>query len=455
MPRLPTVQGPRALLRCRRSSIRVRGRSWRCAPPGRVGPQAVDRGLGARGVRQAEGLLDGPTGVRPLVQEVPDELGHEERGAFPVGAVSGEVSSVAHEGPIRSFTGNPHRSSTAYWLSAVEDRNGNSVHFARRADGAPTAVTPLGRIRRPDHRDRTRVTDLAVRGPGGPTTVVGYGYDQAGHLTALTGPDGTDGAVMSFTYDGDGRVTSWTDRNAFTFRYVYDTQGRVAGTVGPEGTLSSTFAYDVHPETGQPVTHYTDSTGATSVLHFNDRLQVVAESDPLDGLGNCTGVHAPDGTVKRFTHDRTGAVATMTDALGGTARFTSDAAGLTLEVRDDEYGVTRVRRDHRGPCGPTPTTPSAAAPPSTAWQTTGTPWWRPSVTPGTEPSSPAPPPNSSPPPARRPGAADRPPGGAQGGTVTPPPTPRSSSPDSTPTLKQASTTTPPPLRPRHRPLHHP
>ncbi|NEC11165.1 hypothetical protein G3I34_02335 [Streptomyces sp. SID8014] len=60
-----------------------------------VGPQAVDRGLDAGGIHEAEGLLDGPTGGRRLVQKAPDELGHEERGAFPVGAVPGEVGSVA------------------------------------------------------------------------------------------------------------------------------------------------------------------------------------------------------------------------------------------------------------------------------------------------------------------------------------------------------------------------
>lgn len=86
---------------------------------------------------------------------------------------------------------------------------------------------------------------------------------------------------MRFTYDADSRVTSWTDRNLSTFRYVYDADGRVGSTVGPDGILSSHFTYDVHPQTGHRVTCYTDSTGATTVLHLNDRLQVVSETDPL------------------------------------------------------------------------------------------------------------------------------------------------------------------------------
>ncbi|WP_418952958.1 hypothetical protein, partial [Streptomyces mediolani] len=79
-------------------------------------------------------------------------------------------------------------------------------------------------------------------------------------------------------------ITSWTDRNDSTFRYVYDDAGRVIRTVGPDGYLSSTFAYDVHPETGDRVTRYTDSLGATKVHQFNDQLQAVAEIDALGGV---------------------------------------------------------------------------------------------------------------------------------------------------------------------------
>ncbi|MFF9425238.1 RHS repeat domain-containing protein [Streptomyces sp. NPDC014746] len=38
---------------------------------------------------------------------------------------------------------------------------------------------------------------------------------------------------MRFTYSPEGRITSWTDRNDSTFRYVYDAEGRVVSTAGP------------------------------------------------------------------------------------------------------------------------------------------------------------------------------------------------------------------------------
>ncbi|MFF5764049.1 hypothetical protein ACFY8F_16160 [Streptomyces tanashiensis] len=254
------------------------------------------------------------------------------------GGVDGDETTYEvrdpHGGQVRTSTGSPYRASTAYWLSAVEDRNGNRVVFSRRPDGAPTAVSHTGGYVVQITATTSRVTDLAVRGPGGPATVVGYGYDPTGHLIALTGPDGPSGPAMAFTYDGDGRVTSWTDRNGFTFQYVYDGQGRVARTIRPGGTLSSSFAYGVHPETGHPVTRYTDSTGAITVLHLNDRLQVVAETDPL-------------GHTTHLTWDAYDRPLTRTDALGHTTELTWSEDGDLIAVRLPDGSTSTARYDER------------------------------------------------------------------------------------------------------------
>lgn len=44
-----------------------------------------------------------------------------------------------------------------------------------------------------------------------------YGYGAPGGLTEVTN---SSDLALRFTYDPDGRVTSWTDRNDSTFRYV-------------------------------------------------------------------------------------------------------------------------------------------------------------------------------------------------------------------------------------------
>ena len=307
------------------------GRSWASTLDERIEVDAM--GGGAVWAREDGAVLIYPRLPRPDEDRVLPLEG--DRLPLLHGGVDGDETSYEihdpHSGHIRVYTGSPYRSSTGYWLSAIEDRNGNRIEFTRRPDGAPTAVSHSGGYLVQISADASRVTGLAVRGAGEPTALVGYSYSAAGDLTRLTGPDGT---AMTFTYDGDSRITSWTDRNATTFRYVYDTDGRVTGTVGPDGILSSRFAYDVHPDTGHRITRYTDSTGATSTLVLDDRLQVVAETDAL-------------GHTTHLTWDAYDRPLSRTDPLGHTTELTWDEAGNLVEVRLPDGSTATARYDER------------------------------------------------------------------------------------------------------------
>lgn len=222
----------------------------------------------------------------------------------------------AHTGLTRSFTGSPYNGSAAYWLTEVEDRNLNRITFARQGDGTPTVVSHSGGYMVTLTSGDARIRELALRTPDGPLTVMQYGYDDLGNLTEVIN---SSDLPLRFTYDPDSRITSWTDRNDSTFQYVYDSVGRVIRTIGPDGYLSSTFAYDVHEETGDRITRYTDSTGATKVYHLNDHLQVVAETDPL-------------GNTARQTWDRYDHLLSRTDQLGRTTAYTYDERGNLTDV---------------------------------------------------------------------------------------------------------------------------
>ncbi|MFD3533750.1 DUF6531 domain-containing protein [Streptomyces sp. NPDC058664] len=310
------------------------GRSWASTLDERI--EVDPSGGGAVWTREDGAVLVFPRLPRPDGDRVLPLEG--DRLPLLHGGVAGDETSYEihdpHSGEVRVYTGSPYRSSTAYWLSAIEDRNGNRVGFARRSDGAPTAVSHSGGYVLQITADASRVTGLAVRGPEEPATVVGYAYSPSGDLVRLTGPEGPEGPAMSFTYDGDSRITSWTDRNGTVFRYVYDGEGRVAGTVGPDGILSSRFAYEVHPETGHRITRYTDSTGATTTLVLNDRLQVVAETDPL-------------GHTTHLTWDPYDRPLSRTDPLGHTTELTWDEAGNLVEVRLPDGSTATARYDER------------------------------------------------------------------------------------------------------------
>ncbi|MFB6630299.1 RHS repeat-associated core domain-containing protein [Streptomyces sp. NPDC056362] len=221
------------------------------------------------------------------------------------------ITLDVHTGLTRSFTGSPYRASPAYWLTMLTDRNHNRITFSRRPDGTPTVVTHDGGYTVQLRSDSTRIRELSLRTAEGPVTVLGYGYDELGNLTEVTN---SSGRPMRFTYSPEGRITSWTDRNDSTFRYVYDAEGRVVSTAGPDGYLSSTFAYGVHPETGDRVTRYTNSQNATTTYVVNRLLQITAEIDPL-------------GHATRFEFDAHDHLLVQTDALGRSTRFERDEHG--------------------------------------------------------------------------------------------------------------------------------
>ncbi|MFD7500487.1 DUF6531 domain-containing protein [Streptomyces sp. NPDC059850] len=279
-----------------------------------------------------------------------------------------------HRGLTREFTGSPYRTSPAFWLTEVSDRNDNSVTFVRRSDGAPTTVTHSGGYTVQLDADVSRITALALRDSESPVTHLTYGYDTVGDLTDVIS---ATGLPMRFTYDADGRITSWTDRNLSTFQYVYDSAGRVVRTIGPDGFLSSTFRYDVHPETGQPITHYTDSTGATTTLHLNDHLQVVAETNPLgnttfhgwdahdrpltrtdplghvteltwDDRGNLIAVRHPDGAIATAHYNELDLPVEITDADGNVWQQTFDELGNCTSLRSPDGAVTCFTHDRTG-----------------------------------------------------------------------------------------------------------
>ncbi|WP_330446360.1 RHS repeat-associated core domain-containing protein [Streptomyces anulatus] len=314
-------------------------------------------------------------------------LAEDDDGVLPVegprlplrhgGQSNGETTYLVTDprsGLTRSFRGGPYNASPAYWLREIEDRNLNRIDFARLGDGSPTAVVHSGGYRVALAVEDSRVRELSLRTPDGPVTVMRYGYDPLGNLDAVIN---SSGLPLRFTYDPDDRITSWTDRNDSTFRYVYDDVGRVVRTVGPDGYLSSTFAYDVHPETGDRVSRYTDSLGATKIHQFNDRLQAVAEIDALGGVthrsfdrydrllsrtdplgrtttytyddrGNPVRVEHPDGTVARVEYNELNQLAAVTGADGGTSRQDYDGRGNpTLFTRPDG-STTRLTHGPQG-----------------------------------------------------------------------------------------------------------
>ncbi|MBQ0985048.1 RHS repeat protein [Streptomyces sp. F63] len=248
-------------------------------------------------------------------------------------------------GLTRRFTGSPYRSGL-YWLSEVEDRNGNAYRISRTEDGLPVLVSHDAgyRVRVVTDPERGLVTALDVQTPEGPVRVASFGYDAERNLEAVAG---SSGVPLRFTYDDDHRVTSWTDRNGHTYTYVYDASGRVVETIGPDGVLSSRFSYDTEAR----ATRFTDSTGAVTLTRFNSLGQTVAETDAL-------------GHTVRFTWDRYDNLLSRTDELGNTAEFHYDERGdLTTVLLPDGRSMSAAYDERHLPV-------SVTGPDGSVWRQT-------------------------------------------------------------------------------------
>ncbi|MFG3368229.1 putative T7SS-secreted protein [Streptomyces sp. NPDC048156] len=285
-------------------------------------------------------------------------------------------------------------------LEQIDDRNGNWLTFEYDAEGTPLGIVHSGGYHLKVTTEAGRVRSLHLAGAGtdgSDEELIRYGYCEDGReLTEVTN---SSGLPLRFTYDDEGRITSWTDTNDRSYTYEYDDQDRCVAEGGSEGHMSLRLAYaGPDPETGLRLTTTTTGEGHTRRFLINDAWQVIAETDPLgattryerdrynrllsqtDSLGHTTSfrydeagnlvravrpdgretkaeydahglpvkVTGPDGTVHRQTYDECGNRRSVTGPSGQTTRFSYDEAGRLTAVTDPLGHITTVRCNASG-----------------------------------------------------------------------------------------------------------
>src|SRR5438270_4041839 len=177
-----------------------------------------------------------------------------------------------------------------------------------------------------------------------------------------TGVHSSSGGSITFTRDGQGRITKVAGPSGEFLTYAYSTAGDLAGVVDPSGA-ATTFSYDANHDLigssgpgGQPlgsvsydvqgrVVSVTDANGKTTALSNNvaGQQQVLTDAAgetfvlTLDDLGDTlTQAEIGDGITNTYswTYDAVGHVLTTSAPNGATSGATYDVAGNPLTITD-------------------------------------------------------------------------------------------------------------------------
>ncbi|MFI0904263.1 DUF6531 domain-containing protein [Streptomyces sioyaensis] len=262
----------------------------------------------------------------------------------------------------------------------ITDRNGHRITFDYADEsGFPYAIRHSAGYELKltcDQQGRLTALHLAgAAGDGSDQLIRSYAHDNDGNLTTVTN---STGAVTRFEYDTDHRMVAWVDSNESRYEYTYDQRHRCISQSGAEGDFANQFTYgEVDAETGHRSTTRTNGEGFSTRYLVNNRLQVIAITDPLgnttrttydshdrpleitDPLGNTThltydedghlvSVVRPDGSTSTTTYTDLGLPAETTGPDGLTFRQAYDARGNLIAVTDPTGRTTRFTHDERG-----------------------------------------------------------------------------------------------------------
>ncbi|MFI6771042.1 RHS repeat-associated core domain-containing protein [Streptomyces sp. NPDC050355] len=261
-------------------------------------------------------------------------------------------------GQTHYFSDAPHAPGLAL-LDEITDRNGQWITFDYADEtGIPYAIRHSAGYELKltcDENGWLTALHLAGAARGGSDQLIrSYGHDDDGNLTAVTN---STGAVTRFEYDLEHRMTAWVDSNDSRYEYTYDQHHRCTTQSGAQGHLANRYTYDdVDPESGHRVTTHINGEGFPTRYFINDRLQVIAVTDPI---GNTTRtaydthdrpvqITDPLGATTQLTYDEGGRLVSVVRPDGSTSISTYTDLGLPAETTGPDGRTTRQEYDAKG-----------------------------------------------------------------------------------------------------------
>jgi RHS repeat-associated protein len=287
----------------------------------------------------------------------------------------GRLSTMAD--PLTSVTAT-HSYDGAGRLSGITHGTGNATRTYTH--------DTLGRI----------ATDVWLASGGATIASATYGYDTDDQLTLKTTVGVVGAGANSYTYDGLGRLATWTNPAAQTTTYTYDAASNRTGVANSSGTRTTTFDQRNRPLSaaggGQPSQSWTWSPRGTMAT---DTLGGVTTTYTFDAFERMVSVAA--GSIITYAYDGLDRLATRNGVSLGYADLTNTpvknpASEADALISRSPSGVSVATKIGTGAAQLTLTDPvhadataSASVVGTVSASTTYDPWGAPTSSSGTTP----------------------------------------------------------------------
>jgi RHS repeat-associated protein len=263
-------------------------------------------------------------------------------------------------------TQNAENTEGVFFLSSIEDLNGNKIQFKRNRQGALTEIIDsVGRNLSVETDDKGRILSILAPHPedeGLMFDIVRYRYDAMGNL--IESLDAHDQA-MSYVYQNHWLVKE-TNRNGLNFFFQYfgnGTEAKCSRTWGDGGIYDHKLTYHegytiVENSLGHQATHYhrgglvykeINTKGGITFKDYNEFNDLLSERDPLgfstnynyDERANQTLIVAADGSSVQTVYNELDLPIMVTDQVGGIWMWTYDKKGNTISRKNPLDEVTK------------------------------------------------------------------------------------------------------------------
>ncbi|WP_344667475.1 LamG-like jellyroll fold domain-containing protein [Catenulispora yoronensis] len=279
-----------------------------------------------------------------------DTFGYDDRGDLTSTAGPSGTSSFQYDGDGQMLSRTDASGTATYQYDADgrlktlnEPLTGTQAALGYDTVGELTSVNygTGGATRKLDYDGLHRITADTLKNPAGAVEAsIGYGYDTIGHLTSKTTTGTAGAAANTYTYDYNGRLTSWNNGATVT-GYGYDASGNRTSAGGVTATFdardrllnagSTSYTYTAR---GTRSSQTVGGTTSASTYDAFDRLITDGSTtnvyDGLDRLVTSGATHlaysgtgntiASDGT-SLYSRDPSGGVVGVKTGAAGTAAF--------------------------------------------------------------------------------------------------------------------------------------